>query len=38
MPVPLLDLKAQHVEIKEEVEAAIQEVLASQRFILVGEP
>lgn len=34
MQVPLLDLKAQYVTIKEEVEAAIAEVMASQQFIL----
>lgn len=34
MNVPLLDLKAQFAPIKEEVEAAISEVLASQQFIL----
>ena len=34
MRVPLLDLKAQYQRIKEEVNAAIQEVVESQRFIL----
>jgi dTDP-4-amino-4,6-dideoxygalactose transaminase len=34
MNVPLLDLKAQYVAIKDEVEAAIAEVLESQHFIL----
>ena len=34
MNVPLLDLKAQFASIKEDVEAAISEVLASQQFIL----
>ena len=34
MQVPLLDLKAQYATIKEEVEAAIAEVMASQHFIL----
>src|SRR6266480_2736859 len=34
MRVPLLDLKAQYATIKEEVEAAIAEVMASQHFIL----
>jgi dTDP-4-amino-4,6-dideoxygalactose transaminase len=34
MKVPLLDLKAQYVSIKSEVEAAIAEVLESQHFIL----
>jgi dTDP-4-amino-4,6-dideoxygalactose transaminase len=34
MQVPLLDLRAQYATIKEEVEAAIAEVMASQHFIL----
>ena len=34
MNVPLLDLKAQYVAIKSEVDAAIVEVLESQHFIL----
>jgi len=34
MQVPLLDLKAQYRTIKEEVDAAIAEVMASQHFIL----
>lgn len=34
MNVPLLDLKAQYVTIKSEIEAAIAEVMESQRFIL----
>ena len=34
MNVPLLDLKGQFAPIKEEIEAAISEVLASQQFIL----
>jgi dTDP-4-amino-4,6-dideoxygalactose transaminase len=34
MNVPLLDLKAQYAPIKDDVEAAISEVLASQQFIL----
>jgi dTDP-4-amino-4,6-dideoxygalactose transaminase len=34
MNVPLLDLKAQYASIKTEVNAAIQEVLESQHFIL----
>jgi dTDP-4-amino-4,6-dideoxygalactose transaminase len=34
MRVPLLDLKAQYSTIKAEVEAAIQEVMESQHFIL----
>ncbi|MDE2207883.1 MAG: DegT/DnrJ/EryC1/StrS family aminotransferase, partial [Armatimonadetes bacterium] len=36
-PVPLLDLKAQYAEIREEIAAAIQRVLDSQRFILGPE-
>jgi len=34
MKVPLLDLKAQYLSIKDEIKAAIEEVLESQRFIL----
>ena len=34
MKVPLLDLKAQHETIKEEIEAAVREVFETQRFIL----
>ncbi len=34
MQVPLLDLKAQYSTIKEEVEAALAEVMESQHFIL----
>ncbi|MCX6841812.1 MAG: DegT/DnrJ/EryC1/StrS family aminotransferase [candidate division WOR-3 bacterium] len=34
MNVPLLDLKAQYLSIKPEIDAAIAEVLESQRFIL----
>src|SRR3979411_2923159 len=34
MNIPLLDLKAQYATIKSEVNAAIQEVLESQHFIL----
>jgi len=34
MKVPLLDLKAQYLSIKDEIKAAIDEVLDSQRFIL----
>jgi dTDP-4-amino-4,6-dideoxygalactose transaminase len=34
MKVPLLDLKAQHVTIKAEIDAAIAEVMESQHFIL----
>ena len=33
-PVPLLDLKAQHLEIREEVLAEIVRVIDSQKFIL----
>ena len=34
MHVPLLDLKAQYLAIKAEVDAAIAEVMTSQHFIL----
>src|SRR5512143_635571 len=34
MNVPLLDLKAQYESIKPEIDAAIAEVVASQKFIL----
>ena len=34
MDVPLLDLKAQYAKIKEEVRAAVDAVLESQRFVL----
>ena len=34
MNVPLLDLKAQYASIKPEIDAAVAEVLESQRFIL----
>lgn len=37
MAVPLLDLKAQHATIRDDVVAAIMEVVESQAFIL-GEP
>src|SRR5207302_7231845 len=37
MPVPLLDLRAQHATIKDEVVAAIMKVVEAQTFIL-GEP
>ena len=37
MPVPLLDLRAQHATIRDEIAAAIDGVVDSQRFIL-GEP
>lgn len=37
MQVPLLDLKAQYAEIREEVRAAVDRVLDSQRFILGSE-
>jgi dTDP-4-amino-4,6-dideoxygalactose transaminase len=33
-PVPMLDLKAQHEPIKEEIKAALKEILDSGRFIL----
>lgn len=34
MSVPLLDLKAQYVTIKDEIEAAIREVVQEQQFVL----
>ena len=37
MPVPLLDLKAQHATIRDDVVAAVMDVVDSQLFIL-GEP
>ena len=37
MPVPLLDLKAQHAAIRDEVVTAMMEVVDAQTFIL-GEP
>jgi dTDP-4-amino-4,6-dideoxygalactose transaminase len=37
MPVPLLDLRAQHATIKDDVIAALTRVIDDQRFIL-GEP
>ena len=37
MPVPLLDLRAQHATIKDEVLAALGDVVEKQAFIL-GEP
>src|SRR5687767_8642216 len=37
MPVPLLDLRAQHQTIRDEVVSAVMEVVESQKFIL-GEP
>lgn len=37
MPVPLLDLRAQHALIRDEVVAAMMQVVDDQRFIL-GEP
>ena len=36
-PVPLLDLKAQYVTIREEVQAALERVIESQYFILGPE-
>ena len=37
MTIPLLDLKAQYVTIREEIRAAIERVLESQQFILGPE-
>ena len=37
MKVPLLDLKAQYVTIRDEIRQAVEEVLESQRFILGPE-
>jgi dTDP-4-amino-4,6-dideoxygalactose transaminase len=37
MPVPLLDLHAQYVTLRPELEAAVRAVFASQRFILGPE-
>src|SRR6185503_842394 len=37
MPVPLLDLRAQHATIRDEVVASMMEVVDAQTFIL-GEP
>ena len=37
MPVPLLDLKAQHATIRDEIVAAMMDVVEAQTFIL-GEP
>jgi len=34
MPVPLLDLKAQHATIRDEVVAAMMKVVDAQTFIL----
>src|SRR5579883_3039027 len=36
-PIPLLDLKAQYAPIRDEVRAAVDRVLESQRFILGPE-
>lgn len=36
-PIPLLDLRAQHAEIREEVLAAVLRVVESQQFILGAE-
>ena len=32
MPVPMLDLKAQYAAIKDEINAAVADVLAAQQF------
>src|SRR5205823_7332873 len=32
-PVPMLDLKAQYLQVKPEIDAAIEQVIASQHFI-----
>ena len=37
MAVPLLDLKAQYVTIRQEIRAAVERVLESQQFILGPE-
>ena len=37
MTVPLLDLKAQYITIREEIQAAVERVLESQQFILGPE-
>ncbi len=34
MPVPLLDLQAQYATISDELDAAVLDVVRSQRFIL----
>jgi len=36
-PIPLIDLKAQYLSIKDEIDAAVARVLSSGRFILGGE-
>lgn len=36
-PIPILDLKAQYSTIRDEIQAAIQQVLDSQQFILGAE-
>jgi dTDP-4-amino-4,6-dideoxygalactose transaminase len=36
-PIPMLDLAAQYAYIREEIQAALDEVLASQRFILCAQ-
>jgi dTDP-4-amino-4,6-dideoxygalactose transaminase len=33
LPVPMLDLKAQYLQVKPEIDAAIEQVIASQHFI-----
>src|SRR3990170_578640 len=37
MPVPLLDLRAQYADIRDEARAAVDAVLDSQRFVLGPE-
>ena len=37
MMIPLLDLKAQYITIREEIRAAVERVLESQQFILGPE-
>ena len=34
MPIPLVDLKAQYLSIKDEIDAAIQQVVDSTSYIL----
>jgi dTDP-4-amino-4,6-dideoxygalactose transaminase len=35
--IPLVDLKAQYISIKDEIDSAIQRVLQNERFILGPE-